>query len=43
MIRQPQEREAGTEHRALLDTMSGPEVWQIFKIGTVRKLDVFLP
>ena len=32
------------QNRALPDiTMSGPEFQQIFKIQTVRKLDVFLP
>ena len=29
--------------RALPDITSGPEVRQILKIRTVRKLDVFLP
>ena len=29
--------------RALPDITYGPEVWQIFKIGTVWKPDVFLP
>ena len=29
--------------KTLPDNMSGPEVWQIFKILTVEKLDVFLP
>ena len=29
--------------RALPDITSGPEVWQIFKIQTVLKLDDFLP
>ena len=28
--------------RALLDIISGPEIWQILKIRTVRKRDVFL-
>ena len=30
-------------YRALPDITSGPEVWQISKIRTVRKPDVFLP
>ena len=30
-------------YRALPDIMSGPKVWQIFKIWTVRKPNVFLP
>ena len=29
--------------RALPNITSGPEVWQIFKIRTVRKPDIFLP
>ena len=29
--------------RALSEIMSGPEIWEIFKIWTVRKPDVFLP
>ena len=29
--------------RALPDITSGPEVWQIFKIRTVQKPDIFLP
>ena len=38
------EFEIGCRHsRALPDTVSGPEVRQIFKIQTVRKPDVFLP
>ena len=30
-------------YRALPDITSNPEVWQIFKIRTVWKPDVFLP